>query len=136
MPSDSLSCRRSATSARCYVTSWWSEAAAALASRRSTTSCGRPRGPTCGPASLQAPPLAPPPAPARPRSTARPLAPPKGAALTHRAYLLNATAFASRPALSGDDVLVCVLPLAHLNAHRRSLLPAAFARARLVLAER
>ena len=61
---------------------------------------------------------------------------PKGAILTHHGYMLNATAFAERIALSGDDVLFCVLPLAHLNAQRSSLLPAAFARARLVLAER
>ncbi len=62
--------------------------------------------------------------------------PPKGAVLTHRGYLLNATAFAERTALSGDDVLFCVLPLAHLNAQRSSLLPAAFTQARLILAER
>ena len=62
--------------------------------------------------------------------------PPKGAVLTHHGYLLNATAFAERTALSGDEVLFCVLPLAHLNAQRSSLLPAAFTRARLVLAER
>jgi len=61
---------------------------------------------------------------------------PKGAILTHRGYMLNATAFAERTALSGDDVLFCVLPLAHLNAQRSSLLPAALTRARLVLAER
>ncbi len=61
---------------------------------------------------------------------------PKGVVLTHRGYLLNATAFAERVALSADDVLFCVLPLAHLNAQRSSLLPAALRRARLVLAER
>jgi crotonobetaine/carnitine-CoA ligase len=62
--------------------------------------------------------------------------PPKGAVLTHRGYVLNAMAFAERTALSRDDVLFCVLPLAHLNAQRSSLLPTAFTRARLVLAER
>lgn len=61
---------------------------------------------------------------------------PKGAVLAHRGYLLNAAAFAERTAISADDVLLCVLPLAHLNAQRSSLLPAALTRARLVLAER
>lgn len=61
---------------------------------------------------------------------------PKGAVLTHRGYMLNACAFAERTALSSDDVLLCVLPLAHLNAQRSSLLPAALTRARLVLADR
>ena len=61
---------------------------------------------------------------------------PKGAVLTHRGYMLNATAFAERTAMSADEVLYCVLPLAHLNAQRSSLLPAALTRARLVLAVR
>ena len=61
---------------------------------------------------------------------------PKGAVLTHRGYLLNATAFAERTLLGHDDVLFCVLPLAHLNAQRSSLLPAALTRAKLVLTER
>jgi acyl-CoA synthetase (AMP-forming)/AMP-acid ligase II len=61
---------------------------------------------------------------------------PKGAVLTHRGYMLNASAFAERTAMSADEVLYCVLPLAHLNAQRSSLLPAALTRARLALAER
>ena len=61
---------------------------------------------------------------------------PKGAVLTHRGYTLNTRAFAERTLLSRDDVIFCVLPLAHLNAQRSSLLPAVFAGAHLILAER
>jgi len=61
---------------------------------------------------------------------------PKGVVLTHRGYLLNAVAFAEHVGLRPDDVLLCVLPLAHLNAQRSSILPAAVCRARVVLAER
>jgi len=62
--------------------------------------------------------------------------PPKGAVLTHRGYTMNAQAFAQRTLLSRDDVLLCVLPLAHLNAQRSSLLPAALVGAHLILEER
>jgi crotonobetaine/carnitine-CoA ligase len=61
---------------------------------------------------------------------------PKGAVLTHRGYTMNARAFAERTLLSRNDVLFCVLPLAHLNAQRSSLLPTALVGARLILAER
>lgn len=61
---------------------------------------------------------------------------PKGAILTHRGYMLNAEAFAAHVGLRLDDVLLCVLPLAHLNAQRSSVLPAAVCGARLVLPER
>ncbi|MGH7659972.1 MAG: class I adenylate-forming enzyme family protein, partial [Vulcanimicrobiaceae bacterium] len=61
---------------------------------------------------------------------------PKGAVLTHRGYTMNAQAFAERTLLSRDDVLFCVLPLAHLNAQRSSLLPTALVGAHLLLADR
>ncbi len=61
---------------------------------------------------------------------------PKGAVLTHRGYMLNAEAFAEHVGLTPDDILLCVLPLAHLNAQRSSILPAAVRRARVVLTER
>jgi len=61
---------------------------------------------------------------------------PKGAMLTHGGYLLNARAFAAHVGLRSDDVVLCVLPLAHLNAQRSSILPAAVVRARVVLTER
>ncbi len=61
---------------------------------------------------------------------------PKGALLTHRGYMLNATAFVERTMLSDGDVLLCVLPLSHLNAQRSSLLPAALTCGSLVLPDR
>ena len=61
---------------------------------------------------------------------------PKGVLLRHSGYLMNATGIAERTMLSSDDVLYCVLPLAHLNAQRSSLLAAAVAGAHLILAER
>lgn len=61
---------------------------------------------------------------------------PKGAVLTHRGYMMNAQAFAERTQLARDDVPFCVLPLAHLNAQRSSLLPTALVGAHLLLAER
>ncbi len=61
---------------------------------------------------------------------------PKGVLLKHDGYLLNAQAIVERTSLARDDVLYCVLPLAHLNAQRSSLLPAAMVAAHLVLEER
>lgn len=61
---------------------------------------------------------------------------PKGALLTHRGYKLNAQAFAERTQLTRNDVPFCVLPLAHLNAQRSSLLPTVYAGAHMILAER
>lgn len=61
---------------------------------------------------------------------------PKGVLLKHAGYLLNAQAIVERTSLTRDDVLYCVLPLAHLNAQRSSLLPAAMVAAHLVLDER
>ncbi len=61
---------------------------------------------------------------------------PKGALLTHRGYKLNARAFAERVRLTRYDVPFCVLPLAHLNAQRSSLLPTALTGAHAILAER
>ncbi len=58
---------------------------------------------------------------------------PKGAVLLHRGYRLNAGAFRDRVGLRADDVLLCVLPLAHLNAQRSSVLAAAAAGARVVV---
>lgn len=61
---------------------------------------------------------------------------PKGVVLRHTGYLMNAEGIAERVELRRDDVLYCVLPLAHLNAQRSSLLAAAAAGAHLILAER
>ena len=61
---------------------------------------------------------------------------PKGVVLTHRGYRLNAEAFSAHVGLRADDVLLCVLPLAHLNAQRSSILPAMVCRAHVVLTER
>ncbi len=57
----------------------------------------------------------------------------KGAVLLHRGYRLNAEAFRDRAGLRADDVLLSVLPLAHLNAQRSSVLAAAAAGARVVV---
>ncbi len=62
--------------------------------------------------------------------------PPKGAVLLHRGFVLNATAFRDHLGFGADDVLLCVLPLAHLNAQRSSILAAAVSGAHVVVAER
>ena len=61
---------------------------------------------------------------------------PKGVVLTHGGYVLNAEAFAERVGLGRDDVVLCVLPLSHLNAQRSSVLAAIVAGAGLVVEER
>jgi acyl-CoA synthetase (AMP-forming)/AMP-acid ligase II len=101
---------------------------------------------TSGPADGEAIPLADllalPPAPAGPVGPDDPAAilytsgttgRPKGAVLLHRGYRLNAEAFRDRVGLRADDVLLCVLPLAHVNAQRSSVLAAAAAGARVVV---
>lgn len=61
---------------------------------------------------------------------------PKGVLLRQSAYAMNARALVERMEITHNDTMYCVLPLAHLNAQRSSLLPAVVAGARLILAER
>ena len=62
--------------------------------------------------------------------------PPKGCLLGHDYYLEVPRSFASHLELTRDDVLLCVLPLFHMNAQTLSVLGSLTVGARLILEER